>query len=248
MKKSIYKNYASLIYAPDKRRSEADNEYKRNHSWNLKYVFSHLKGLKRNDGLDVGCGLGQNLYSMEHFGFRNVIGIDISDECIDFCKKKKFNVKKISAESHLEKNQNKYDLITIYHVVEHINKKEIIEMVNQMYKSLRKGGYLVINIPNGNNSISGMHDRYVDITHEILYTPESMREMLTLSGFDTNKILINEEVAYTPYSENIVQSVVKSILLPILTFIVDMIWNVFFISQGSSPRKNRPVLLSISRK
>jgi hypothetical protein len=96
--------------------------------------------------------------------------------------------------------------------------------------------------------ISGVRDRYVDITHEILYTPESLKEVLLLSGFQKEKIAIRELVAYAPDDVRFVKKMTKKIILPAVTLLCDMIINLLLISQGSSPRKNRPVLLSIAKK
>ena len=114
--------------------------------------------------------------------------------------------------------------------------------------SLKAGGNLIINIPNGNNAIGGMHDRYVDVTHEILYTPESLREILLLAGFEAKNIVTKELVAYAPDDKQWLKKILKKLILPVITVAVDLIWYLFFISQGATPRKNRPVLLAIGKK
>ena len=245
--KSKYDHYFSVQYASKERQEGFLDEYKKMYSWNYKYIYSKIK-IKKTNALDIGCGLGQNLYTFKMLGFKNSIGIDVSDDSIDFCREKKFNVKKVSAEEYLKKNKNKFDLITIYHVVEHIDKAKIVNFLSSLYEALTPNGVLVINVPNANNPVTAVHDRYVDLTHEILYTPESLREILLLSGFNSKKIQIKEEVAYTPYSKSLFQMLIKTIALPFITYVVDCIWNVFYISQGANPHKNRPVLLSISRR
>ena len=82
---------------------------------------------------------------------------------------------------------------------------------------------------------------------EILYTPESLREVLILSGFDPAHITIKEEVAYSPDELNFLKKLLKKFFLPIITKVVDMIWYLFFISQGSAPKKNRPVILAVCK-
>lgn len=246
--KNPYSNYFSLQYANLDRQKKYLEEYKKMFEWNSKYIFSQIKDKKKNNALDIGCGLGQNLYTLTKLGYKNVIGIDISDDSIKFCKKHKFNVFKISAEEFVKKHKNEFDVITIYHVVEHINKKEIIKFLNGLRNSLAPGGYLIINIPNGSNPIAAVHDRYVDLTHEILYTPESMTEILNMAGFERENISIKELVGYTPFGKNIFEKILKRVILPILTILVDGVWNIFYLSQGASPKKNRPALVSIARK
>lgn len=248
MENKIFENYMSVVYAPLEREKNVKNEYDNLYFWNRKYIGEFLPKDKESKILDIGCGLGQNLYTFSLLGYKNATGIDISPECVSFCKKKGFDVLKISAEDYLRDKIDSFDVITIYHVVEHIKKDEIINFLKVLRNSLRKGGVLIINIPNGNNSISGSHDRYVDITHEILYTPESMQEILLLARFEPKNITIKEAVAYAPDDRKILMRVFKKIILPVITLLVDLIWYIFFIAQGSAPKKNRPVLISISRK
>ncbi|MFA5961768.1 MAG: class I SAM-dependent methyltransferase [Parcubacteria group bacterium] len=247
-KKEIFENYMSLIYSSSERENNIDEEYERLYFWNKKYIGAALPENKESRFLDIGCGLGQNLHTFSKLGYRNIKGIDISPECVAFCEKQGFVVEKISAEEYLKDRADFFDVITIYHVVEHIEKKQIVPFLSILKDALKAGGKLIVNIPNGNNAIGGMHDRYTDITHEILYTPESMREVLLLSGFEAKNIAIEELVAYAPDDKRFMGKLLKKIILPLITKLVDLVWYVFFISQGATPRKNRPVLLAISKK
>lgn len=247
-KKKIYDNYLSNIYAGSERLSKIEKEYLSMYFWNKKYVAPFFPSAKKSKILDVGCGLGQNLFTFTKLGYKNITGIDLSEECVSFCRGRGYEVIETSVEKYLKSKKNIFDVITVYHLVEHINKKKIISFLKLLRFSLKKNGVLVINVPNGGSAITGVHDRYVDITHEILYTSESLREVLILSGFDSKRTVIRELVAYSPGGKSLFSKVVRSVLLPIMTFCVDLIWYAFFISQGVTPKKNRPVLLSVSVK
>ena len=248
MQNEIFENYMSVVYSSLEREKAIDQEYANLYFWNKKYIGAFLPKDKKSQILDVGCGLGQNLNFFSKLGYENASGIDVSLECVAFCEKKGFKVEKISAEEYLQDKADYFDLITIYHVVEHVKKERIIDFLKNLRRALKVGGKLIINIPNGNDAIGGMHARYVDITHEILYTPESMREILLLSGFASKNIATKELVAYASNDARFLRKVLKMLILPLITTIVDLIWYVFFIAQGSSPRKNRPVLLAVGRK
>jgi 2-polyprenyl-3-methyl-5-hydroxy-6-metoxy-1,4-benzoquinol methylase len=248
MENEIFEKYMSLIYSSPEREKAIEQEYANLYFWNNKHIGAFLPKNKESKILDIGCGLGQNLYTFSQLGYINTRGIDISPECVAFCEKKGFHTEKVSAEDYLKDKNDFFDVITIYHVVEHIKKEQIINFLKLLRNSLKEGGSLVINIPNGNNAIGGIHDRYVDITHEILYTPESMREILLLAGFTHENIVIKELVAYSPDDSRLARKFLKKLVLPVITGVVDLIWSIFFISQGAIPRKNRPVLLSISQK
>lgn len=246
--KKVYDKYLSNIYAGSERISKVEDEYLTMFHWNKKYVVPYfIKNLKAKV-LDVGCGLGQNLYTFKKLGYKNVLGVDISKESVDFCKKKGFKVVKTSAEKFLKNNKNKFDIITTYHLLEHIKKEETVGFIKMLRGSLKKNGALIINVPNGANAITGVHARYVDITHEILFTRESLKEILKLAGFTDDKIRVGEFVAYSSYDTRIIRRIIKFAILPVLTFLVDLVWYVFFVSQGATPRKNRPTLISVALK
>ena len=248
-KKKIYDNYMSFIYASPERILGIEKEFMSHYFWNRKYINAFLPDDKKSKILDVACGVGSNLFSFEKFGYKDITGIDISQECVNFCRSRKgqsCKVLKISAEQFLVDKKNKFDVITVYHLVEHIEKDKIISFIKLLKFALRKNGVLIIHMPNGANAISVGHDRYVDMTHETLYTSDSLRELLLVGGFKDEDIIIKEEVGYSSDDRKFLRKIVKTLALPVITFLVDLVWYVFFISQGCGLRKNRPILFSVS--
>jgi len=248
MDRELSKNYMSLIYADNERIADIQNEYDNLYFWNKKYIGKYLPKNKNAQILDIGCGMGQNLYTFSKLGYQNVVGVDFATDCVEFCKKNNFNAVEASAEEYLTDKKNFFDVITIYHVVEHIKKDYIITFLKILSESLVPGGIIIINIPNAANAISGVDGRYADFTHEVLYNERSMEQLLKLSGFTKKNIAVHGLVAYAPDDTRIGRKILKKAILPIMTFISDVIWYFFFISQGGGLKKNRHVLLAIARK
>lgn len=134
--------------------------------------------------LDIGCGIGHFLAYVKNNNYNNFLGVDISREQIDHCKK--YVTKKVqlinNLESFLKENKNSFDFILMNDVIEHIGKDEIINTLSLILASLKKRGVVVIRTVNLKNRW-GMAVRYMDITHTIGFTEESIRQIMLIAGF-----------------------------------------------------------------
>ena len=63
-----------------------------------------------------------------------------------------------------EKNKNNYDLVTIWHVLEHV--ENVYEMVNDAFQILKPGGTLIIETPNEDDYLL-QFDNYKSIMYQI---------------------------------------------------------------------------------
>src|SRR5436853_178338 len=68
--------------------------------------------------LDVGCGTGANLEMLSEFGPSK--GVDVSDDALEFCKRKGLDVRKGLAEA-LPFNDVTFDITTALDVIEHLD-------------------------------------------------------------------------------------------------------------------------------
>ena len=100
--------------------------------------------------LDVGCGNGDYLNSLKKRGIEYCVGIDFDKNAVEYCISKGLNVKCQTVEE-LALSNEKFDIIVINHVVEHIY--DFREFLNAVRKLLNKDGYICIRTPN-NNSVS----------------------------------------------------------------------------------------------
>lgn len=83
-------------------------------------------------------------------------------------------------DSFAEKNKNKFDIVTLWHVLEHIDEHNIDKIILNMLKVCNKNGYIFIEIPNGDDELLCI-ERYRDIfymIHHISYFKENTLKFL----------------------------------------------------------------------
>lgn len=111
--------------------------------WKLKLIKSHITK-QQNTILDYGCGTGEFLKVCEKAGY-NIYGIDPNEEAIDLAKKKSNGI--FTTNTKLNETDNeKYDMITLWHVLEHV--PNLKETISELKRILKKDGILIIAVPN----------------------------------------------------------------------------------------------------
>lgn len=134
--------------------------------------------------LDIGCGTGDFLAYVQKKRYKNFLGVDISKEQINFCKQHiTQNVKLIDTLGEfLKKNKNSFDFILMNDIIEHIEKEQVIDTLSLVLASLKKNGVVVIRTVNLKNRW-GMAVRYMDFTHTVGFTEESIKQVMLIAGF-----------------------------------------------------------------
>jgi SAM-dependent methyltransferase len=98
--------------------------------------------------MDLGCGLGYFLEGAVKDGSFESIGVDVSDEAIEYVKNKfGYTVLNETELDHLP--QHHYDVITQWHVLEHVHK--LNERMQQLHRLLKPNGTMFIAVPNSNS-------------------------------------------------------------------------------------------------
>ncbi len=138
--------------------------------------------------LDVGCGMGHFLYFLEKEGYTNYWGIDLSPSQVQFVGE---NVtKRVTLADAFEylRTSDAFDVIAANDVLEHISKDGTQRFLTLLYGSLKANGLLLIKTPNMSNPF-GLKSRYQDFTHEVGFTEDSLRLVLSISGFHEPRIM-----------------------------------------------------------
>lgn len=129
--------------------------------------------------LDVGCGTGANLEMLTQFG--SAEGVDVSDDALEFCRKKGLTVQKGLAET-LPYADETFDVTTALDVVEHLD--DDIAGLKEMHRVTKTGGYSLIFVP-AFMWLWGVQD---DISnHRIRYTKKQIVERLENAGFTVER-------------------------------------------------------------
>lgn len=102
------------------------------------------EGLKVGTMLEIGCGVGDFLHEMEQNGW-NCTGIEPSKEAKTIAKTRvKADI--LNPEELARLKDESFDLITMWHVLEHVD--NLKEEVMHLQRLLKKGGRLVLALPN----------------------------------------------------------------------------------------------------
>ena len=146
----------------------------------LKGIIQNPKSKIQNPRiLDVGCGTGANLEMLSQFGVAE--GVDVSDEALEFCRKKGLAVRKGLAET-LPFEDESFDMTTALDVVEHLD--DDIAGLREMHRVTKCGGYSLIFVP-AFMWLWGVQD---DISHHrIRYTKKQIVERLEKTGFKVER-------------------------------------------------------------
>lgn len=185
------KNYRTLFYkkyfSEKTNKGSTNLDQKRMAKWRSATI-SRIKEwlpLDNNSGiLDIGCGFGNLLWAFKEKGLNNLTGIDISEEQIIIAKKLNpdINFSCIDLITYLQTTIKKYDLITAFDVIEHLEKDEALVVLKLIYDALNDNGQLIIQTPNAESPWFGAV-AYGDFTHEWFYTASSLQDVLLKSGF-----------------------------------------------------------------
>lgn len=193
MNNKVYKNYLSTHYSHFHKDASFENDIPYFKANFLKFLPDN----KQAKLLDIGCGTGIFLNFLKSRGYTNYVGVDISQEQVEFCKKyvtkNVILIKDLGA--YLQKNKEKFDFILMDDVIEHLDKESIIDTLSLILASLRKDGIVLIKTANLKNRW-GMAVRYMDFTHTIGFTQESMSQVMNVSGFKRVEIIKEIHPAY----------------------------------------------------
>lgn len=211
------------------------------------YLQSYLPKDKNAKILEVGCGMGHNLYALNRLRYKNITGVDISQECIKYCRSKGFTVKLIKANdfSFYKRNRNKFKIIILYDVLEHISPKEGQKLLSFLRQALSPKGQLIISLPNADHPLS-LRLMYADITHKFIYNKSSLSQLLRLSGFTSFEFLqIN---SFTLDDRNVFKRIFKQTLVRLIAKIGEFFWRFIALTQGIILDECKPTLICIIAK
>ena len=142
-------------------------------------VVQHNKILKNKKILDFGCGWGGFLKRTTKA--KSLTGVELRKECIFYIKK---NIKKIVVSDNLNNLNEKYDIITMFHVLEHIPYQ--VKTLKELKKKLTKNGKIIIEVPSAEDFLLKLKE-FKKFTfrseHLMLHTENSLRKILEVSGF-----------------------------------------------------------------
>jgi len=206
------------------------------------YEFKYLpllKGLSHDAHIvELGCGPGHLLDFLRKHNFTNLEGIDISGEQVDIAKGRGLNVRATDVFEFLTFQDGSIDAIIAIDFIEHFNKDEIMLLLGEINKALKKGGILIIATPNGEGLFSNKVI-YGDFTHLSIFSPESLRQALSYFGFADMRF----------YEAGAVPGSAVGIVRLILWFVIKLMVNIIYlIEKGNTQKIQTDTFICFCRK
>jgi 2-polyprenyl-3-methyl-5-hydroxy-6-metoxy-1,4-benzoquinol methylase len=204
---------------------------------NLFKFFPENKNIKI---LEIGCGFGRYLKYIKDRDYNHITGIDISKEQIEAAKKS-YNLDDVhvaDAIEYLTTINQKFDVIMLLDVVEHLDLEYALELGSKVYQSLNKDGILIMQTPNGLSPLSLY--RYGDMTHVRAMNVQSSQQYLSLSGFQN--MSFHEAPPDTVSIKNIFRRITWEI------FRIFIMFYMFVINGNFGGRVFTPNIISVAKK
>ncbi len=120
--------------------------------WAYDHQFAYDKIQAGEKVLDIGCGAGSFFVKLSA-KTSNFFGLEFNDKAIAECDKQGFSVFKQSIQEHALEREGFYDVVCAFQVLEHIT--DIKSFLAASVKCLRKGGKLIIGVPNNEPYLQG---------------------------------------------------------------------------------------------
>lgn len=245
LKNVLYSNYlkARIKYTIDL--SNLRRVYETKYYWMKDHLEDILPNRKDSKILVLGCGVGHEIYALNKMGYKNVLGIDISEEQIKIAKSNELNCIKADAFKFLENNSEKFDVIIAFNFIEHFSLGDAFKLLTLCHKSLTKKGILILLTPNASNPLA-THMIYSDPTHIIAFTEMSIRQLLISIGF--NEVRFKNVKPFGKLDNRITIKILKLLV----AFVINLTWKlvklVYWLSGIKPPKVVSPDLLVIAYK
>lgn len=138
---------------------------------------------------DMGCGSGSLLKALQENGFTEAHGMDISPEQVQIAGKMGVsNVKEGDALSYVANNTAAFDVLLGMDIIEHFTKNELVELLQNIKKSLKPGGIAIFRTPNLDAFLSSVFANG-DFTHENYMNASSAQQVCLACGFNNVTVL-----------------------------------------------------------
>lgn len=147
--------------------------------------------------LDIGCGVGDILLLLEKLGFK-AHGLEIDKNAVSIARKKGLDVRFGTFEAAETYDDNYFDTIRLYHVIEHLN--DPTECLRIARRKLKIGGELIMTTPNARCLARLIFGRYWSSLdsprHLFIFSPSSLSLLARKEGFQVTSIEYNTSLGF----------------------------------------------------
>ncbi|MGI9530587.1 class I SAM-dependent methyltransferase [Lutimonas sp.] len=191
---SSYYESEDYISHTDSSRSLMDKVYQMIKGYSIKKKLKMINKLAVTKGhlLDIGCGTGDLLAACENDGWK-IDGVEPSEKARALASEKIATTECLeeSLEAILEKKQNKYDVITMFHVLEHV--PNLTQYVDSLHQLLTEDGCLIVAVPNYKSYDADHYKQFwaaYDVPRHLWhFSQESIQHIFGAKGFHVAETL-----------------------------------------------------------
>lgn len=187
----LYSNNISYPFLSDKEYLKFEDAFRGSKDkvkQQQKLYFKFIEDLNRDSiCIDLGCGRGEWLEILKEKGLKP-IGVDINWCVIENLKEQGFKVINQDIFEFLKSQKNNtIDLITAFHIIEHIKPELRIKFLKEIQRVLKPNGLAIIETPNPRNILVGSGEFYRDPTHILPVFPDTLQFLGELVGFKNSQ-------------------------------------------------------------
>ena len=133
--------------------------------------------------LDIGCGRGEWLELLQENKIK-AKGLDLNRLMVQTAQEHGLDVSNGDAIAYLKaQEEESLDVISAFHIVEHLPFEVLIALFDESLRVLKKGGIIIFETPNPENLFVGSCSFYTDPTHINPIPPVTLEFLATNRGF-----------------------------------------------------------------
>lgn len=172
-------------------RRHNDDDYIHNHWWFasrtralttvMNRLLPHTSAFRL---LDVGCGAGNMIHHLSHYG--RVKGLEIDPRPVKMARQRGYDVDQFDATQPMPFPDHSFDAVTALDVIEH--NEDDLAILADSYRVLAPGGFMVITVP----ALMWLWSHNDDINaHVRRYTAAELKQKLAQTGFTVRRVTYN---------------------------------------------------------
>ncbi|MGE8339830.1 MAG: class I SAM-dependent methyltransferase [Flavobacterium sp.] len=171
--------------------------------------------------LEIGSGSG---FFAQKINIDNYVGLEFNDEAIKKAAENGIKLIKKSIEDYAEEDQEKFDVVCSFHVLEHVQDPQ--EFLKSSIKKLNDGGKLIIAVPCNDSVLTSNHNHILNlpphhITRWTLNSLHKLTDLFDLKLVDYKVISISKVINKKLYFEALLLKNVLNVLYPKNRVVID---------------------------
>jgi len=186
---SLKEGWAGTEYFSNKYYSKFEEQFRGSREVMVErfnYYLNHIDFIKQDTGrrcLDLGSGHGVWLDLLRDQK-QVAQGVEINQQMIDECNARGHHVTKQDMLEFLKaKEDNTFDLISGFHIIEHVSTDTLTHLVEQAFVVIKPGGYLLFETPNPGTVLTSTYNFYLDPSHHTPIHPLFIEFLFRSVGF-----------------------------------------------------------------